>query len=212
MIESLSAYRCSLAVLGFVVLASACGDTTGPGPGPGPQPVTVASVELTSPIGALLDVGGSAQLVATAKSDGGATVSGVSFTWTSSDPDVVLIDNSGFIQALKVGTATVRVATSGVAATLAVRVVDADLSGITARATDPFVVALVGAASAGMKARLQAAVTDCTAGAAQGRLEGIQDCVTDIENEAANAGDPTDRALLAVLSLFADDIKRLLNL
>ncbi len=92
------------------------------------------------------------------------------------------------------------------------RVVDADLAGITALATDPFVAALVGASSGGLRTRLQEAAAECTSGAAQGRLEAIRDCITEIETEVANASDPTDRALLAVLGLFVDEIERRLNL
>ncbi len=210
--ESFAAYRLPMAVLGTVALASACGDAAGPEPGPGPEPVVVASVEVTSPIGALLDVGGSTRLTATAKNQAGAAVGGVSFTWTTSDAAVVSIDGTGSIQAVAVGTATLRAAAGSASGSLPVRVVDADLAGITTRSTDPFLAELVAAASADVRTRLQAAVSDCGGGAGQGSLERIQDCVAAIHAEATTASDPTDRVLLAVLSLFIDDITRLLSL
>jgi Bacterial Ig-like domain (group 2) len=204
MIESSTAYRRLIAVLGIAGLASACGDAV--------EPVAVASVEVTSTVGALLDVGGSAQLSATAKDQDGKAVGGVSFTWTSSNRSIVSVDAAGVIEALGVGPATIRADAAGVGGSIAVRVVDADLAGITALATDAYVTALIGASSGEMLTRIQAALADCTAGAGQGRLESIQDCTTAIKAEATSASDPTDRVLLAVLSLFVDQIERLLNL
>lgn len=204
MIGVCAARRHLLTVLGVVGLASACKD--------GVEPVIVASVEVTSPIGALLDVGGNATLSAAAKDRAGESVSGISFTWTSSNPAVVSITAAGSIEALAIGTATIRAEAGSAAGSLALRVVDADLAGITALATDPFVVVLVGAPSADVRARLQAAVGDCTAGTSQGNLEAIQDCIAAVRAEVTGATDPSDRALLAVLALFVDQIERLLNL
>jgi len=204
MIGVCAARRHLLTVLGVVGFASACGD--------GVEPVIVASVEVTSPIGALLDVGGNATLSAAAKDRAGESVSGISFTWTSSNPAVVSITAAGSIEALAIGTATIRAEAGSAAGSLALRVVDADLAGITALATDPFVVVLVGAPSGDVGTRVQAAAADCTEGAARGHLEAIQDCIAAIETEATSATNPTDRAVLAVLVLFLDEIERLLNL
>lgn len=204
MIQSSTANRRLLTVLGILGLATACADTT--------EPVAVTSVEVTSPVGALLDVGGTAQLGATARDGAGEAVGGVSLTWTSSDPTVVSISNGGFIEALQVGNATIRANAGGAGGSLVVRVVDADLAGISTLTTDAFVTALIGAASGELLTRVQSALADCTAGAGQGRLEAIQDCITAVESEVANASDPTDRVLLAVLTLFVDNINRMLNL
>ena len=124
MIGVCAARRHLLTVLGVVGLASACKD--------GVEPVIVASVEVTSPIGALLDVGGNATLSAAAKDRAGESVSGISFTWTSSNPAVVSITAAGSIEALAIGTATIRAEAGSAAGSLALRVVDADLAGITA--------------------------------------------------------------------------------
>jgi hypothetical protein len=51
----------------------------------------------------------------------------------------------------------------------------------------------------------------CATAAGQGHLEAIQECVATLRTQAVAATDPTDRALLAVLSLFADQLERLLN-
>jgi len=203
--EPFATVRRLLTGLGVGALVVACAETIEE-----PEPIT--SVELTSPLGALLDVGGSAQLTATARNGAGAVAGGVSYTWTSSDPSVVSTSSGGFIEALAVGTATIRVAAGTAGASLAVRVVDADLPEITRLAADPFVMALVGAPSTDLRARIQAAMGDCRSGAGQGRLEAIQECISAVEVEVTSAGDPTDRVLLAVLSLFVDRIKRMLNL
>jgi hypothetical protein len=139
-------------------------------------------------------------------------ISGVSFTWTSSSPSVVRVDEAVAVEALDVGSSTVRASGGGTSGSLDVRVADADLAGITALATDAFLEALVGASSAGVRSALEAAIENCTAAAAEGRLEAIEDCVAAVRAEATSASDPTDRALLAVLSLFLDRVERLLNL
>ena len=194
----------SLIVLGIAGVAPACGDAV--------EPVVVTSVEVTSPVGSLVDVGASAALTATAMNPAGETVGGISFAWTSSSPDVVSITAAGFIEARDVGVATIVADAGSAVGNLAFRVVDADLAGISALARDPFVVALVGTPSGDLETRLREALSDCTTGATGGRLEAIQRCIAAIETEAANAGDPTDRAVLAVLGLFLDQIERLLNL
>lgn len=176
------------------------------------EPVTASSIELTSPLGALLDVGTTHQLAATAKDQAGQVVGGVTFTWTSSDPSVVQVDASGSIEALDVGTATIRAAGGGASGTLDLRVVDADLAGIAALSEDRFVAALVAGSSADMQSDLEAAMDDCNAGAAEGRLEAIEDCVAAVRSAAASVSDPTDRALLAILGLFLDGVAGLLNL
>ncbi|MDH4043759.1 MAG: Ig-like domain-containing protein, partial [Gemmatimonadota bacterium] len=145
MLESPTACRRVLAVLGIAGLASACADSV--------EPVAVASVEVTSPLGALLDVGGTAQLSATAMNPAGEAVNGISFTWTSSNPDVVSVSAAGFSEALGVGTATVRAGAGGVGGSLAIRVVDADLPAISALARDPYMAALVGVPSEDVHAR-----------------------------------------------------------
>jgi hypothetical protein len=89
--------------------------------------------------------------------------------------------------------------------------VDADLAGIAALASDPLVGALVNGISSATRARVQTAVADCPAGVGQGHLELIQDCLAAVRAEVSGATDPTDRALLAVLSLFVDRLERLLN-
>lgn len=170
--------------------------------------VTVAKVEVSSPLGALLDVGSSTALSATAEDPSGHALPGAALAWSSSDPTVAAIDDVGFLRALTSGEATITVGADGVSGRLTVRVVEADRAAITAFATDAFLVSLLGAATADVESRLQSATAGCTDGATTGNLEEVQECVAAIEQEAAAASDATDRALLAALVLFFDEIER----
>lgn len=193
----------SLMVLG--TLAVACGDD------PGAPPPAVATISVTSPLGTLWDVGANVQLTAVAQDAQGNPLTGVALTWSSTAAQVVSVGPAGGIQALAVGSASVRAQSGAVTGSLAGQVVDADLAGITAVASDPFVAALVNGTTSPVRTRLLAAASACVTAAGQGNLQAIQQCVAGIRAEAVGATDPTDRALLAVLSLFADRLERLLN-
>lgn len=194
--------RTAFTLLGAGLAVLACADSTGP---------TITGVDVASPIGALLDIGGTAQLTATATATDGGTLGGVTFTWTSSNPDMVSVDAGGRIQAVALGAATIRAEAEGATGSLAVSVVDADLDGITMLVSDAFVSALVAAASDDVQTRLEEAAGACTGGAGDGYLELIQDCIAGVRAEVSEAADPTDQALLAVLALFVDEVERLLN-
>jgi hypothetical protein len=198
--------RGSLIRICAAALLGACGEAAGP---QGPAPV--ATIAVTSPIGALWDVGGTTQLAATPRDAQGNPVGGVTLVWSSSAPLTVSVSPTGAIQALAVGSATIRAEAGSVSGTLAVQVVDADLAGIVATASDAYVAALVLATTAPVRTRLQTAAAACVAAAGQGNLQAIQACIAAVRTEAAGATDPTDRALLAVLNLFADQLDRLLN-
>ena len=203
MARTMSRRRWVLPAVGMAMVAAGCGDST--------APLTVAAVEVTSPIGALLDLGWNAQLAAAAKDAQGAGMSGVSFTWTSSNAGVVSVSASGQVQALAAGTATVRATAEGVSGSLAITVVDADLAGIGALLSAAYVVALVAGTSSGVKTALQAATGQCASGVQQGNLENVERCIAAARAQATGASDPTDRALLAVLMLIVDHVERLLN-
>jgi Bacterial Ig-like domain (group 2) len=206
MMKSITAGRLAVA-LALGGIAAACKSDA-----VGVEGSDVASVEVTSEVGTQFDVGASAQLLATAKDADGQAVGRVQLTWTSSDSSTVSITSSGSMDALDVGTATIRVTAANVQGSIEVRVVDADLGGVTALATDAFVTALIGSASSDARTRLEPAMADCTAGASQGHLDVIQNCLTAIRTEITGTSDSTDRAVLAVLALFIDRIEQLLNL
>ena len=93
----------SLVRITAAALLAACGDSSGPG---GPAPV--ATIAVTSPIGTLWDVGGATQLAAAPRDAQGNPVTGVTLIWSSSAPLTVSVSPTGAIQALAVGSATIR--------------------------------------------------------------------------------------------------------
>jgi hypothetical protein len=101
--------RLSSSVTLLLTLAlAACGGGGDGGPS-GPRPVADVEVTLSSPN---LDVGGTAQAVASLRDANGGTTSG-QVTWTSSNEVVATVSTSGLITARYPGSATIT-ATSGV--------------------------------------------------------------------------------------------------
>ena len=89
-------------------------EPTPPTPTPPPPPApTVSRIEVR-PNMVSLEVGKTQQLVATAKASDGAVVSGVNFTWSSSNTAVVTISAGGLATAVSVGTATIRATGNGI--------------------------------------------------------------------------------------------------
>lgn len=92
---------------GFV----ACGDDDGTGPDPGPN---VASVTVTAGSATTLEsLDETVQLQATALDADGDPVSGVTFTWTSSAPEVASVDGTGLATAVANGQAEIGAETGG---------------------------------------------------------------------------------------------------
>ena len=69
-----------------------------PAPPPTPTPPTVSVVEV-SPNAAALEVGKTQRFTATAKASDGNVISGVNFTWSSSNTAVVTINSGGMATA-----------------------------------------------------------------------------------------------------------------
>lgn len=109
----------------FLALLTAVACSSGDGPvdppiDSGPGPVSFVTVGPTSPTIQL--AGQTVQLTARAADGAGATVPNQTWTWSSDDPSVLTIDQSGIATALAIGTATVTATTSGKSGTLAVQV------------------------------------------------------------------------------------------
>ena len=83
------------------------------------QPVAAVSV---SPATASITEGGTQQLTATATDSGGATISGATFTYASSDTSVATVDSNGLVTAVKAGSATITATSGGVDGTAAITV------------------------------------------------------------------------------------------
>ena len=89
-------------------------EPTTPTPTPTPPPApTVSRIEV-SPNMVSLEVGRTQQLAATAKASDGAVISGVNYTWSSSNTAVVTISAGGRATAVSVGTATIRATGNGI--------------------------------------------------------------------------------------------------
>lgn len=90
------------------------GTTQPPTPPEPPAPPAVSRIEV-SPNAASLEVGRTQGFVATARASDGAVISGVNFTWSSSNTAVVTISSGGVATAAGAGTATIRATADGVA-------------------------------------------------------------------------------------------------
>ncbi len=97
-------------VLGLVIAAVlACGEEEMTAPS-----AVVAVVEVSPALDTLVALGATLQLQAVARDAGGATISGRTFLWSSSNPGVATVTNTGLVTAVATGTATIRAETGGV--------------------------------------------------------------------------------------------------
>jgi hypothetical protein len=170
---------------------------------------------VTSPVDTILDLGRSTTLQATATDDQGQPVTGLQFTFSTSNPTVVSVVSvgaSGVATAEGLGTATITASADGASGTIRLRVVDVDLGTVVTLAGDPFADALVGTLSAATSPTVRPAWDACETGGEDGNVAAILGAVADIRDETASATDPTDRASLAVLGLYLDGIERALGL
>lgn len=186
--------------------ALGCGDK-GVGPAPG-----TTSVQVTSVVDSILAVGRTAQLAATARDQSGNPILGAQFTWSTSNSAAVGVSGAGVATAQGSGTATITATSGSISGNIRLRAVPADLVTVTALAGDPLAGALVAGLSAAREQAVQTALGGCGTSAGTGNVVAIKSCADVVRAEATSAADPTDRALLAVLALYADQIERLLGL
>jgi len=90
----------------LLLLLGACGGDSPAGPDP------VSSVQVTAPYEALV-IGDTEQLVATALDAHGATLSGRVIDWSSRDPAVATVTQSGVVTAVSSGTTTIEATSEG---------------------------------------------------------------------------------------------------
>jgi len=79
-----------------------------------PSPPTVASVVVTPASATLVTLGETVQFSAIARDASGNTISGKTFTWSSSDEQVATIESTALATAVSDGTATMTATTDGV--------------------------------------------------------------------------------------------------
>jgi acid phosphatase type 7 len=127
-----------VALAAFILLTQACWDrhsltapTAASGRVSGSTTVTalaVASVTV-SPSTASVTIEGTKQLTAVARDASGNTLSGLTLTWTSSNPAVATVSSTGLVKGVALGSATVTAATGGKSGSAAIAVVPAVLVG-----------------------------------------------------------------------------------
>jgi hypothetical protein len=113
---------------------------------------------------------------------------------------------------LAAGNAIVSAQAQGASGTYALRVLAADLDAVSAVLSDPFTAALAGGLTSAVRARAQLALAECALGVTAGNFTTIEACLASARVEVSNATDPTDRALLATLSLLFDHSERRLGI
>ena len=109
-----SPFRLGLSAALLMSLLTACPS------GSGSTPQTIASITIAgAPSDNNLKMNAPVTLTATAKDSSGASVSGASFTWVSSNPDAVSADAGGVVTGKKFGDAVITVSSGGVSAATA---------------------------------------------------------------------------------------------
>jgi len=189
------------------VALSACTANEGP-------PPRIASIDVGSPVDSILNQGASVQFSAIARDSRGQVMT-QALTWQSSNPGAAAVSATGVVAALTPGRATIQVTVpsdGGVQGALPIRVVDADLTTITAITADAFGGALLGALSTAARPAAQTSWASCASHAADQNIVAIRQCVTDLRTQAGAVTDGSDRALLATLAVFGDQIERRLAL
>lgn len=197
-------YVDAVALLATLVIAAACGDDP-------TVPPQIASIELSSPVDTILVKGGGASLTAEARTAAGAPVEAL-FTWASSDPTVASVSDDGAVQAIAAGTATITAAAEEILGQLSLRVVDADVLGITGLLGDPLRPHLVTPLQSVTRTQVQSSFTSATQALAAGNVVAFLAALEEVATEADAATHADDRALLATLKLITEHAIRLLNL
>src|SRR5256886_17408378 len=119
--------------LGTAAALSACTANEAP-------PPRIASIDVGSPVDSILNQGASVQFSAIARDSRGQIMT-QALTWQSSNPGAAAVSATGVVAALTPGRTTIQVTVpsdGGGQGALPIRVVDADLTTITAIIADAF--------------------------------------------------------------------------
>src|SRR5438094_367048 len=92
-------------------------------------PVPVASVDVTPP-SASVQAGQTVQLTATPKDAGGASLSGRTVTWSSSNTAVATVSNSGLVSGVTPGSATITATSEGKSGTSSISVTNVPVATV----------------------------------------------------------------------------------
>lgn len=128
-------FRYSWVFAGLALAACGGGSSSSSGGGGGGGGTgTVASISV-SPANASIAVGATQQFMATAKDSSGNTVSGVTFTWSSSNAGTATINSSGLATGVAAGSTGITASASGVTSSAAALTVTASQSALAITTT-----------------------------------------------------------------------------
>jgi hypothetical protein len=163
----------------------------------------VTAVTVTSPtVDTVMAVGRTAQLVGAAVA--GSTSVTIPFSWAANPVSVATVSPSGgLVTGVSAGTATITASQSNNAVTgqLRMHVVDANLTGVAAAASDTLTRALRAALSNTPRSAVIAGMTTCAGHTTSGNLLALNTCLTNLTNVSAG-GSGADSTLLGALDVF----------
>jgi uncharacterized protein YjdB len=133
--------RRGLAVIAMVASLAVAACSGGGGDGPTGLP-TPASVRITAPANELF-VGQSVQLNAQALDETGGDLAAGDATWSSSNESVARVSETGLLQAMAVGAATLQATIGGKSATISVTVEELPTFDVTVQVTTAFAPATI---------------------------------------------------------------------
>lgn len=110
-------------LLALATTLAACSDNNGTVPGP-----TVDRIVVSPDGSSVTTIGATAQFSAEARTSAGVPISGLDFTWSSSDPSVATVDADGNALAVSFGEATITATVEDVSAGVTFSVRDCNLS------------------------------------------------------------------------------------
>lgn len=149
----------------------------------GSTALTVTDVPVSSvtvaPSTTQLTVGGSIQLLATARDAGGSVITGRSITWSSSDPTIASVSSTGLASALAAGTAQLTATIEGVQGTASLTVIVVPVTSVVVSPQSPQV-------TIGNTVQLSAAAKDAAGNTLAGRTASWSSSNTAVATVDAN--------------------------
>ncbi|MFQ5745730.1 MAG: Ig-like domain-containing protein [Gemmatimonadota bacterium] len=108
-------------LLPLLACQSGASGVTGPDPSPAPTGAPTAAVIVVSPSDIVLAPGSRSQLTASVRDERGRPVSGYTFAWSSTDPEIVTVSAGGLAEGRRAGSAEVTVEAQGEGSGLVLR-------------------------------------------------------------------------------------------
>lgn len=174
---------------------------------PEPDPLVLSSVTVTSPIDTVMAVGRSTQLSAQARDQNGNVMTGVSFSWRSTNADVATVLGAGVVQGADAGVSTIEADAGDALGSLRMRVVAADLEAIETLLQDPWILALGETLVDDSRAAFHEALEDCAQALDDGHILNLAACLAQAgDPSASNTDDPAVLALLSLVALRAEQL------